>query len=385
MLRSIDSSFLEDKHAKILLKNLAKKLLDTAIAAVQPAKADIESLANQLGVTVLTEPSNSEINKLAKALGSAINATFINKVNKKPAVQLALELVKIGTSAVDEYSFSLDAINKLKSTPAVALTGDAVNLATAGGIAEELNNLIKTAILIENISIGKTRALLDKSNYKYFISDSKYDYSSNRINSTSIMLPINNPSEVIYNVTYSINNGHILTEYKKRAYFQEDDDNIGLTKAADFKKSIYCFGTGSDHGVTLVSATSSHTDVQNALLKNVSLEICFDLANGVRHTNGWNNAEQNKQSSLLILQSNSIDPVGRTYNSSNINNLPRSSKEHNICVFHVNSSQKPPCGSHIFKINASGAPIMHKKEEIPTIAELQIASNGINITMYKVN
>lgn len=50
----------------------------------------------------------------------------------------------------------------------------------------------------------------------------------------------------------------------------------------------------------------SSLTVRTALLANISSEICFDLAHGVRARNHWNNGLG--QSTLHILQSNCIDP-----------------------------------------------------------------------------
>jgi hypothetical protein len=83
---------------------------------------------------------------------------------------------------------------------------------------------------------------------------------------------------------------------------------------------------------------------------------------------------------------NSDDPTGRTYNSSpNVAHLPKSSDKNDICILHADSSSELPAGSHVFKINSSGAPILHDKEKIPKIAELEIASTGIKVTIYKLN
>ncbi|MBE6447615.1 MAG: hypothetical protein E7015_04010 [Alphaproteobacteria bacterium] len=76
----------------------------------------------------------------------------------------------------------------------------------------------------------------------------------------------------------------------KSTYFQESDSDLVDTS----KNCWYLFGDGDDHLVC-------DNELSQFLLANMSFEICFDLANGIRK-------KQNKNSKLLhILQSNWID------------------------------------------------------------------------------
>jgi hypothetical protein len=60
--------------------------------------------------------------------------------------------------------------------------------------------------------------------------------------------------------------------------------------------------------------------LSTALTRNISTEICFDLTNGVRSGNGWNNGAG--ASRLYILQSNSVDPFADVPPNDNVNRLP---------------------------------------------------------------
>ncbi len=203
--------------------------------------------------------------------------------------------------------------------------------------------------------------------------------------SSSIMLPLNAAGVqfITRNITQSICRNAILTQYKKRAYFMEDDNNVGIAGNLNLGTSIYDFGKGCDERVNMVPGMLQ--DIQNALLKSIAVEICFDLAKGVRHSNGWHNLD--KQSDFLILQSNTIDPIGRKYEDVNINHLPRSSNGHNVYIVHADASDEPPAGSHVFKINDAGAPILCKeeKEKANNNSALIDFNNGIKITVYRLD
>lgn len=112
---------------------------------------------------------------------------------------------------------------------------------------------------------------------------------------------------ILRNETLVINNGNILARYKKRSYYNEHNPSIQ-------NGYIYDFGDGCDYG-------------SNSLINHITTEICFDLFNGVRQINQWNNSNcyqytdcsipPMSTSSLHIIQSNWI-------NINNlISNLPR--------------------------------------------------------------
>jgi hypothetical protein len=124
---------------------------------------------------------------------------------------------------------------------------------------------------------------------------------------SNLNVPKNNTkNDVLYlkNETFGINNGHILTGYKKATYFKESDDTIRSGDAGTYKYAIYDFGTGQDKIIT-------NSQLSEALVRNVTTEICFDLANGIRCTSStpWKNKSTWPQSNIHIIQSNCIDPT----------------------------------------------------------------------------
>lgn len=344
----------DQRAAVVLLTNLANALIAPG-AGPFPGPA-IVALANALGVGPLLPPAGAAqlagaligaggavapaaiaaLMAPAGALWAALNAPPINALTipGMPANQLA---------RITRLSLDLNA-----ALP-VPLPGG------VGGTALLVNNF---ANVMNGVNVG-------------------------RIRSFSIMLPLNAVSvqSITRNVTQSICRNTILTQYKKRAYFMEDN-NIGIARNLNLGTSIYDFGRGCDEGVNVAVPGVLH-DIQTALLKSIATEICFDLANGVRHSNGWHNLD--KQSDFLILQSNTIDPIGREYKDVNINHLPRSSNRHDVYIIHADASNAPPAGSHVFKINDSGAPILCKEERANGNLALIDFNNGIRIVVYKLD
>ena len=215
-----------------------------------------------------------------------------------------------------------------------------------------------------------------------------------RMNSSSQNRLMCNPNNeirfVVANITISIFDGRLITEYKKSSYFREADDFIEINKIKPFFRpieinryaGIYDFGDGSDK----ISSSFAQPNIQrgsnidvttlrDVLLKNISTEICFDLAQKVRNSNGWSNTDDS-QAQLHILQSNSIDPIGRTYENENLNNLPR-----NRLILHSDAAFDTDAyaGSRLFKINETGAPVL-----FPKLFELVLVNGKIKITVYKV-
>jgi hypothetical protein len=111
----------------------------------------------------------------------------------------------------------------------------------------------------------------------------------------------------LINETYGISNGSIVTKYRKTTYWNESNETIEAG-------GLYDFGTGIDE------VYGTPTQLSDALLKNISTEICFDLAKGIRRSNVWNNGRGS--SKLHILQSNCIDPFNASGIDDNINRLP---------------------------------------------------------------
>jgi hypothetical protein len=97
---------------------------------------------------------------------------------------------------------------------------------------------------------------------------------------------------LLVNKTNAISNGEIVTEYQKPSYWNESNDTIG-------NGALYEFGTGVD-----VAVPGAPAGLAATLTRNISTEICFDLANGVRSGNGWDNGTG--ASRLHILQSNQL-------------------------------------------------------------------------------
>jgi hypothetical protein len=90
----------------------------------------------------------------------------------------------------------------------------------------------------------------------------------------------------------AINNGMILTRYRKATYFQESDEFL----AAD-PNNWYVFGSGRD----IKEHAGAATSLEKFLWNNISSEICFDLANRIRMRN------PSVTSKMHIIQSNCID------------------------------------------------------------------------------
>jgi hypothetical protein len=115
----------------------------------------------------------------------------------------------------------------------------------------------------------------------------------------------------LVNETCSINNNRVLTKYKKASYFHEADSYIAAGELCDL-------GGGCDEGVAGAAGA-----LQTVLLNNISTEICFDLACGVRSINGWSNYHDGaRKSQLHLIQSNFINPFEEVVPNDNINRLP---------------------------------------------------------------
>ena len=136
--------------------------------------------------------------------------------------------------------------------------------------------------------------------------------------------------EYLINETYSINNGRILTKYKKAGYFRESDIKIS-------NGCIYDSGSGHDESV--VRGTNT---LRNTLLRCISTDICLDLNLGVRRNgvNRWSNPIEGgitHSSYLHIIQSNSINPFyDYEQGLTNRRNLPQ-----NVGVLHVDKYPHP--------------------------------------------
>ena len=103
------------------------------------------------------------------------------------------------------------------------------------------------------------------------------------------------------NHTYLLNKSDILWDkktvcyYKKSSYFREHDNSLK-------NGFVYDVGDGKDHKYSKLS--EEQNSIANVILKNISSEICFDLASGVRQENSWRNSDS--QSKIHILVSNCI-------------------------------------------------------------------------------
>lgn len=117
--------------------------------------------------------------------------------------------------------------------------------------------------------------------------------------------------EYLVNENHAINNGKVLTRYKKVGYYHENDSKIA-------RGVLYDSGPGYDEAVLIGGST-----LRDKLLRNISIDICLDLHLGIRSNgaNHWTNpgGVPLGDSRLHLIQSNSIDPF---YNQTNIGNLP---------------------------------------------------------------
>lgn len=220
------------------------------------------------------------------------------------------------------------------------------------------------------------------SAFFYSDQDSPFDkyYSDKKRNSyfTSGDKPTSDITKPIcVNISYSIHNGTVLTRYKKASFCNEF---VGYT-------GRYEYGYGYDEPLRLdvSSNTENALSLQKVLLENIGTEICFDLFCKVRRMNNWSNDNGKSQIGLLLLQSGCIDPVGKvTYvsDSKNINNLPISTANRDIYILQADASYNPVAGSHLFKIDSTGGPILY--DPYCTI-DLSERCPGLKITIYKVD
>lgn len=130
----------------------------------------------------------------------------------------------------------------------------------------------------------------------------------------------NNVKGIFRNITFAINNGKTITEYKKRTYCREWDFGIA-------NNYIYDFGDGYDYACTY-DIYGENINGSNTL-RNITTEICFDLAKGVRKENSWTNGPDMTASTLHIIQSNIINVDENVTKE----NLPR-----NKLIVHVDPS-----------------------------------------------
>jgi len=141
--------------------------------------------------------------------------------------------------------------------------------------------IAKTVASISDLSMQINPA------YAFHVKKKLYDANSavsSMIGTTTI--------EPMYNKTICIHDGQILLEYLKSTYFQESDADF----ANESKNCWYLFGDGN------ITKCVPSSELATFLGDNVSLEICFDLANGIA-------MKHNIGSSIHILQSNWIDPT----------------------------------------------------------------------------
>ena len=117
------------------------------------------------------------------------------------------------------------------------------------------------------------------------------------------LMGINNfvvPQPMLYNRStmsyYDL--GHVvdMTHYDKASYCSQLDQLILLWGG------IYYIGDGRDH----IFPGNTFPHLSNLLIENVSSEICYDLACGVRRANGWINGNGLARTRLHIFVSNTF-------------------------------------------------------------------------------
>lgn len=101
--------------------------------------------------------------------------------------------------------------------------------------------------------------------------------------------------EYLVNQTYCINSGSPIAEYKKATYCSEYDSDIA-------KGVLYEFGDGITHKL-------QDTPVSDSVLKNTTIEICYDLFCGIRRSDDWKfDKHTYNPNNIHIIQSNTINP-----------------------------------------------------------------------------
>jgi hypothetical protein len=139
--------------------------------------------------------------------------------------------------------------------------------------------------------------------------------------------------EYLVNETHAINNGNVLTKYRKVGYFGESDSAIE-------RGVLYDSGPGYDEAVL----TGPHT-LRDRLLRNISIDICLDLNLGIRRggVNHWINpgVMAARDSSLHLIQSNSINPFYDCDLNPRLNLVNRRNLPHNRGILHVDKYPHP--------------------------------------------
>jgi hypothetical protein len=147
---------------------------------------------------------------------------------------------------------------------------------------------------------------------------------------------------IFLEISLMVYNGNILTKYKKRSYFNEC--NASITG-----RGIYDFGDGFDH--VNQNLTGINIAIANNMAHNISTEICFDLAKGVRVGNNWTNTPplvvHFRQSTLHLIQSNMIIPTAY----GNLNRLPADQM-----IIHADPRDPSAAGQNVFYVN-NGIPV----------------------------
>lgn len=119
---------------------------------------------------------------------------------------------------------------------------------------------------------------------------------------------------LFYNISYSIFGGQIVSQYLKSSYYHEWD--MGLKSG-----HAYVFGDGEDHIYNFNQ--QQNKELATSIIREISTEICFDLACGVRKNNNWSSFIGDEllgfESSLHIIQSRYINP------KQSLMNLPKNS------------------------------------------------------------
>lgn len=163
---------------------------------------------------------------------------------------------------------------------------------------QEIHNFLNTMDV--NVASGK----MNIQNQTWCVQDCRNEIVNRRqVAANGVM----HKQKFLVNETYGINRGEIVTKYKKATYWNESNDTVS-------QGVLYDFGVGTD------TRTVDQSTISDALTDNISTEICYDLAQGVRQNNNWSNGVQS--SKMHILQSNSVDPFCGTWPNDNINRLP---------------------------------------------------------------
>lgn len=170
----------------------------------------------------------------------------------------------------------------------------------------------------------------------------------------------------LINKSLCIHNGVTLMEYMKSTYFQESDNDLIDTS----KNCWYFFGNGEDRLVR-------NNKLSQFLLRNISFEICFDLANGIRK-------KQKKDSKLHILQSNWIDSTDYQNQNNLVENKLIIHVDPTVTLDNVRRNELKKFGNTLSK-KTFDSKTEHLTEKISEFKINMSSSDTVIVVVYKID